>query len=117
MVSHPFLANIDNDTDCTSNLDTGLQNEKSVGLPMLRNLSSYWQTNIYETTSGNFVTDLLEFHIGRIGKNRIMYSVDYPFVRIEDGAEWVNSLAGVLDEEGLTSLKRGVAIELLRLND
>jgi 2,3-dihydroxybenzoate decarboxylase len=49
---------------------------------MLRNASSYWQTNLFETTSGNFATDLLKFHINQIGLDRIMYSIDYPFVRL-----------------------------------
>lgn len=48
---------------------------------MLKNVSTYWRTNIFETSSGNFATDLLKFHIGQIGLDRIMYSIDYPFVR------------------------------------
>lgn len=87
------------------------------GMPMLRNVTSYWQTNLYETTSGNFATDLLQFHINKIGLNRIMYSVDYPYVPIETGAAWVDSLEDVLNAEDLLALKRGLAIELLRLND
>ncbi|KAG6890864.1 hypothetical protein C0992_012250 [Termitomyces sp. T32_za158] len=51
------------------------------GLMMQRNITSYWHTNIYETTSGNFATPLLEFHMGQIGIDRILFSVDYPFVR------------------------------------
>lgn len=47
---------------------------------MKRNASDYWRTNIWETTSGNFGTDLLQFHIKTIGLDRILYSVDYPFV-------------------------------------
>lgn len=58
-----------------------LQRQKPQGLVMLRNASSYWQTNLFETTSGNFATALLRFHIDQIGLDRIMYSVDYPFVR------------------------------------
>jgi 2,3-dihydroxybenzoate decarboxylase len=48
---------------------------------MKKNVSTYWQENIFETASGNFATDLLEFHIGQIGLDRIMYSIDYPYVR------------------------------------
>jgi hypothetical protein len=44
-------------------------------MPMRRNLSSYWQTNLFETVSGNFATELFDFHVDQIGLNRIMYSV------------------------------------------
>jgi 2,3-dihydroxybenzoate decarboxylase len=47
-----------------------------VGLPMLRNLSSYWKTNLLETVSGNFATDLFNLHAKQIGLNRILYSVN-----------------------------------------
>lgn len=76
-------------------------------MPMLRNITSYFQTNLFETTSGNFATDLLQFHIGQIGLDRILYSVDYPFISIADGATWVDSLSSILDEDDLLALKRG----------
>ena len=47
---------------------------------MKKNVTTYFHTNIYETTSGNFATELLKFHINQIGLDRIMYSVDYPWV-------------------------------------
>lgn len=49
-------------------------------MPMQKNVTTYFHTNIFETSSGNFATDLLKFHIGQIGLDRIMYSLDYPFV-------------------------------------
>ncbi|KAF8200323.1 amidohydrolase 2 [Pholiota molesta] len=52
----------------------------SLGLPMKKNVTTYWRENIFETSSGNFATGLLNFHIEQIGLNRIMYSIDYPFV-------------------------------------
>jgi 2,3-dihydroxybenzoate decarboxylase len=51
-----------------------------LGLPMKKNVTTYWRENIFETSSGNFATGLLNFHIEQIGLNRIMYSIDYPFV-------------------------------------
>ncbi|KAG5338275.1 2,3-dihydroxybenzoate decarboxylase [Termitomyces sp. T112] len=87
------------------------------GLMMQRNVTSYWHTNIFETTSGNFATPLLEFHKGQIGIDRILFSVDYPFVLIPEGAAWVESLNDVLDEKDLHSLRRGLAMELLHLED
>lgn len=84
------------------------------GMPMLRNLSSYWQTNLFETTSGNFAAPLLRFHIDQIGLDRILYSVDYPYISMSEGEAWLNTLP--LNDEELTGLKRGLAIELLGLN-
>ncbi|KAF8887274.1 amidohydrolase 2 [Gymnopilus junonius] len=98
-------------------IDTQLLKQIPQGIPMKKNVTTYFHTNIFETTSGNFATDLLKFHIGQIGLDRIMYSIDYPFVNIPDGTLWVNSLDTVLNERDLISLKRGCAIEVLRLND
>ena len=52
------------------------------GPPMKKNITTYFHTNIYETTAGNFATELLKFHINQIGLDRIMYSIDYPFVSL-----------------------------------
>ena len=104
--------------------------------PMKKNVTTYFHTNIYETTAGNFATELLKFHINQIGLDRIMYSIDYPWVSpfhvvdtslrffynvlkelISDGATWINSLASVLTKQNLDSLRREVAIKVLRLNE
>ncbi|KAF8890780.1 hypothetical protein BD779DRAFT_1671297 [Infundibulicybe gibba] len=97
-------------------IDEQLRRQLPQGLPMLRNASSYWRTNLFETTSGNFATPLLKFHIDQIGLDRILYSVDYPFASISEGAAWIDSLSGHMDQRATDSLKRGVAIDLLKLN-
>jgi 2,3-dihydroxybenzoate decarboxylase len=123
---------------------------------MKKNVTTYFHTNIYETTSGNFATELLKFHINQIGLDRIMHSIDYPWVSLRsllvffffhvhnttfmimslipvgsafllllyvlkelmsDGATWINSLSSVLTKENLDSLRREVAIKVLRLNE
>ena len=85
---------------------------------MQKNVTFYFQNNFFETTSGNFATDLLQFHAARIGFERILYSVDYPFVAMEEGAQWLDhELPAVLNREQLLQLKRGFAIELLKLNE
>jgi 2,3-dihydroxybenzoate decarboxylase len=91
-----------------------LARQVSSGMPMLRNVSSYWKTNLFETTSGNFATPLLRFHIDQIGLDRILYSVDYPFVQMTEGATWINSLP--MNHNDLIRLKRGLAIDVLGLN-
>ncbi|CAA7262640.1 unnamed protein product [Cyclocybe aegerita] len=46
-------------------------------VPIKQNITAYFKKNIYQTT-GNFATNLLKFHMGEIGLDRIMYSTDYP---------------------------------------
>jgi 2,3-dihydroxybenzoate decarboxylase len=82
---------------------------------MNRTFSSYWKTNIWETTSGNFGTELLDFHTRILGPERILYSVGYPFVMMQQGAEWVDSLEWGREEK--LGFVRGNAIDLLRLDD
>jgi 2,3-dihydroxybenzoate decarboxylase len=98
-------------------IDTQLLRQIVLGLPMKLNVSTYFHRNLYETTSGNFATDLLQFHIGQIGLDRIMFSIDYPFVNIPDGTTWLNSLTKVLTPPDFISLQRDLAIKVLRLND
>ncbi|KAF7315459.1 Serine/threonine-protein phosphatase [Mycena indigotica] len=84
--------------------------------PMNKTIAHYLQHNILETTSGNFATDLLKFHAAQIGFDRILYSVDYPFVAFEQGEAWLQTLVKVLEPEELVQLKRGRAIEVLHLD-
>ncbi|KAF9017938.1 amidohydrolase 2 [Rhodocollybia butyracea] len=98
-------------------IDTQLLRQLPLGMPMLLNVSTYFHQNLYETTSGNFATALLRLHKETIGLDRILYSIDYPFVDIPSGTVWVNGLDKVLTPEELLYLKRGAAIELLKLND
>ncbi|KAK7039157.1 hypothetical protein VNI00_010061 [Paramarasmius palmivorus] len=98
-------------------IDDQLARQVPQGMPMLRNVSSYWQTNFFETTSGNFATDILLLHKQAIGLDRILYSIDYPFVTIPPATEWVNSLDTVLSPEELLQLKRGAAISCSNSND
>ncbi|KAF8890683.1 amidohydrolase 2 [Infundibulicybe gibba] len=97
-------------------IDEQLLRQIPAGMPMLKNVSSYWRTNLFETTSGDFTTPLLNFHIDQIGLDRIMYSVDYPYLSISEGAAWVDGLSRSMKKNDLLSLKRGVAIKLLKLN-
>ncbi|GJJ15367.1 hypothetical protein Clacol_009643 [Clathrus columnatus] len=95
-------------------IDEQLKRSLVQGLPMKETITSYWHTNLFETTSGNFATDLLQFHIGQIGLDRILFSVDYPYVTMEEGATWVDGLP--LDGQDLLQIKRGLAIDLLGLD-
>ncbi|KAF8968793.1 hypothetical protein BDZ97DRAFT_329211 [Flammula alnicola] len=98
-------------------IDTQLLRQITLGMPMKKNVTTYFRENIFETSSGNFATDLLKFHIGQIGLDRIMYSIDYPFVNIPDGTVWVNTLPHILNKQDFNSFARELAIQVLRLND
>ncbi|PPQ94277.1 hypothetical protein CVT25_004934 [Psilocybe cyanescens] len=104
---------------CTMRLRHCIELKRQVpfGLTMKQNVTTYFRTNIFETTSGNFAPDLLDFHINQIGLDRIMYSIDYPFINIPDGTTFINDLARTMKAEDHNSLARGLAIEVLRLKD
>ncbi|KAJ3507248.1 hypothetical protein NLJ89_g6412 [Agrocybe chaxingu] len=55
-------------------IDTEFSHTKTA---MKQNTTTYFKRNIYETTSSDFSTNLLKFHMGEIGLDRIMYSTDY----------------------------------------
>lgn len=96
---------------------TELARQVVAGLPMKKNVTFYFRHNLLETTSGNFATDLVKFHAQQIGLERILFSVDYPFVPMEQGAEWLdNEVPKFLNKREALALKRGLAIEVLRLN-
>ena len=44
--------------------------------------------NFYVTTSGFFSTNALDYCIKEIGLDRIMFSIDYPFVPNPPGTKW-----------------------------
>ncbi|KAH8597599.1 hypothetical protein B0O99DRAFT_508227, partial [Bisporella sp. PMI_857] len=66
--------------------------KKPQGMPMKRKLSDYWKINIYETTTGNFWTPLLDFNRNLLGADRILYSINYLFVMMQQGQEWLDTL-------------------------
>ncbi|KAE9407414.1 hypothetical protein BT96DRAFT_971371 [Gymnopus androsaceus JB14] len=100
-------------------IDKSLAEQKSNGMPMLLNVSTYFHTNIWETCSGSFNPSLLEFHRKEIGLERMMYSIDYPFVQMEDGKAFLNELeeGRVLTREEMRQFTRETAIGLLKLNE
>ncbi|KAF2016818.1 amidohydrolase 2 [Aaosphaeria arxii CBS 175.79] len=96
-------------------IDEMLARKKPAGMPMKRDFSSYWQTNIYETATGNFWTELLDFHRTLLPEDHILYSVDYPFNLLEEGASWVKTLP--YDEKTVLDFIRNHAIKLFKLDE
>lgn len=81
---------------------------------MKKTIRDYYQTNLISTTSGEFYTPLLNFHISEIGLERMMFSVDYPFQSLEEGVAWFNTLE--LAPDDIQNLGTQRAIEVLRLD-
>jgi 2,3-dihydroxybenzoate decarboxylase len=65
------------------------------------------------TTSGNFSTPALLCTMLELGIDRIMFSVDYPFVANRDGMDWVKTLQ--ISRSELQKLLSGNAKRLLKL--
>ncbi|KAK1227166.1 hypothetical protein PQX77_009800 [Marasmius sp. AFHP31] len=89
----------------------------TVGLPMKRKLSGYWQSNIHQTSSTYFSTPLFWFHRKLLGIGRILFSVEYSFESNVQANERVDSLSGLLSRDELRAFKKGNAMELLKLDE
>lgn len=62
------------------------------GIPAMRKLDDYLRNNFYITTSGNFCTSTLLNAIQWMGVERVLFSVDYPFEKMTEAAEWFDHL-------------------------
>jgi 2,3-dihydroxybenzoate decarboxylase len=69
--------------------------------------------NFHVTTSGNFSTPALVCTMLELGIDRIMFSVDYPYVLNRDGMNWVEQLQISPDDKA--KLVGGNARKLLKL--
>lgn len=57
-----------------------------------RTLNEVWARNVYVTTSGVFSLGPVATLVRNTDRGRILYSVDYPFARDEDGAAFMAAL-------------------------
>ena len=69
--------------------------------------------HVYITTSGNFSTPALICSMLEMGVDRILYSVDWPFVRNMPGTEWIRGLQIAPDDKA--KILSGNAKRLLKL--
>jgi 2,3-dihydroxybenzoate decarboxylase len=53
--------------------------------------SRYIKENMYVTTSGNFSNAALLCALLTLGADRLLFSVDYPYQRTEEGALWIDA--------------------------
>ncbi|OBT63439.1 hypothetical protein VE03_07133 [Pseudogymnoascus sp. 23342-1-I1] len=71
--------------------------------------------NISITTSGHYGTPSLLFAIQELGIDRVMFSIDYPYETIDEGAKWFDSIAE-LTEDQKKQIAFGNAEKLLKLS-
>ena len=83
------------------------------GIPCEREIGDYLRENVYITTSGNFRTPTLLSTMLEVGSDRIMYSVDYPFEKHEDAAQWFDRCE--ISEADRQKIGRGNARKLFGL--
>lgn len=60
--------------------------------------SDYFKRNIYATTAGVCSDEPLRCAIDAMGSDRVMFSVDYPFEKVDEAGSWIDS-ASLSDEE------------------
>ena len=83
------------------------------GRPRKLSVTEYVRRNIYASTSGMFYTPALEHTIKVMGKDRIMYAVDYPYEDPKEANAWFNTLE--LDQDVLQAIGYGNAKRILKL--
>jgi len=74
-----------------------------------------FRENFHITTSGNYHTPSMLGAMLELGAERVMFSADYPFERMQDAAEWFDALP--LSDVDQAKVGRHNAIELLGLGD
>jgi 2,3-dihydroxybenzoate decarboxylase len=79
-----------------------------------RYLGEYFRDHFYVTTSGNFCDPSFRCALEVMGIDRMMFSTDYPFEKMDDAANWFDNTP-LSDAERL-KIGRTNAIKLFKLN-
>ena len=73
----------------------------------------YFRKHFHLTTSGNFSTPALLNALSEMGADRVMFSIDWPFEDVGEGAEWFDKAA--ISEADRASIGRENAVRLFKL--
>lgn len=79
---------------------------------MKKTIRDYFAQNIWVTTSGHFSTSTLKYVCKEIGVDRVLFSIDYPYEKFEDGCAWFRNLEDQLSEEDLAKISHKTAESL-----
>lgn len=80
-----------------------------------RPLGDYFREHFHITTSGNFNDAAFRCTLEMMGADRLYFSADYPFERMEDAANWFDETR-VIDDEQRQTIGRENAIKLFDLD-
>jgi predicted TIM-barrel fold metal-dependent hydrolase len=80
-----------------------------------RPLGDYFRDNFHITISGNFDDAPFRCTLDVFDNDRIYYSSDYPFERMQDASDWFDATPVITDEQRL-DIGRSNAIRLLKLD-
>jgi len=81
--------------------------------PAEHGVAHYFRKHFYITTSGNFSTPALANAIAELGAERVMFSVDWPFEAVEEGARWFDRAQ--IGEADRKAIGRDNAVKLFKL--
>ena len=81
--------------------------------PAKHGVAHYFRKHFYLTTSGNYSTPALINSIAEMGADRVMFSVDWPFESVEEGAAWFDHAK--IAEAERKAIGRDNAIKLFKL--
>jgi len=81
--------------------------------PAKHGVAHYFQKHFHLTTSGNFDTPALVNAMAVMGADRVMFSVDWPFEDVGEGAEWIDKAA--ISDADRAKIGRTNAIKLFKL--
>jgi 2,3-dihydroxybenzoate decarboxylase len=79
-----------------------------------RPIGDYFRENFWITTSGNFCDATLRCVIDMMGTDKLCFSSDFPFERMNDAAQWFDN-SPVLDDALRKKIGRDNALELFGL--
>ena len=81
--------------------------------PAKHGVAHYFRKHFHLTTSGNFDTPALINAMAVMGADRVMFSVDWPFEDVGEGAEWFDKAE--ISEADRAKVGRSNAIKLFKL--
>ena len=80
-----------------------------------RPLGDYFRENFHVTTSGNFNDAAFRCTLDVLDHDKVYFSADYPFEKMEDAAGWYDN-TGVISNEDRLRIGRTNALNLLNLD-
>jgi 2,3-dihydroxybenzoate decarboxylase len=80
-----------------------------------RPLGDYFREHFHITTSGNFNDAALRCTLDVLDHDKVYYSADYPFEKMEDAADWFDA-TDVISDEQKRAVGRDNAVRLFKLD-